>query len=53
MRAVHVTGPLRAWVCVLSDTKIVSCTPAFNVKHTAKLKISVPIGDRVEVIAVR
>jgi hypothetical protein len=40
-------------VCVLSDTKIVSCTPAFNVKHTAKLKIGVPIGDRVEVIAVR
>lgn len=53
MRAAHVTGPLRAWVCVLSDPKIVSCTPAFNVKHTAKLKISVPLGDRVEVIAVR
>jgi hypothetical protein len=54
-RAAHLTGPLRAWVCVLSDsdTKIVSCTPAFNVKHSAKLKINVPIGDRVEVIAVR
>jgi hypothetical protein len=52
-RAAHVTGTLRAWVCVLSGTKIVSCTAAFNVKHSAKLKISVPDGDRVEAIAVR
>lgn len=52
-RAAHLTGSLKAWVCVLSGTKIVTCTPAFNVKHRAKLKLTVPVGDRVEVIAVR
>jgi hypothetical protein len=52
-RAAHLTGTLRAWVCVLSGTKIVSCTAAFNVKHSAKLKLSVSIGDRLEVIAIR
>jgi hypothetical protein len=51
-RSARVRGRIQAWVCVLAGSSLVSCSRPVTVAGTPKIRTSVPVGDRLELIAV-